>query len=46
MFEANCLGATSVSCLYGDLWHPVSQLKVVSSSVMYVVCYAETNQFK
>ena len=26
IFYANCLGATSVSHLYGDLWHPVSWL--------------------
>jgi len=37
----NCLGATSVSCLYGDLWHPVFQLKVLSLSSIYEVCYAK-----
>jgi len=26
---------------YGDLWHPVFQLKVLSSSSIYEVCYAE-----
>jgi len=26
--------SSAVSCLYGDLWHPVFQLKVLSSSVM------------
>jgi len=35
------LGATSVSCLYGDLWHPDFQLKVLSLSSIYDVCYAE-----
>jgi len=29
MFQANCLGAISVRCLYGDVWHPVSQLNVL-----------------
>jgi len=46
MFKANCMGATSVSCLYGDLWQPVSQRKVLSSSVIYLVCYAENKQMK
>ena len=28
MFYDTCLGATSVSLLHGDLWHPVSRLYV------------------
>jgi len=41
-----CLGATSVSCLYDDLWHPVFQLKVLSSSSVYEVCYVENEYIK
>jgi len=41
MFLANWLSATSVSCLYGDLWHPVSLLKVLLSPVIGIVYYAE-----
>jgi len=37
---------TSVSCLYGDLWHQVSQLIVLLSSIIYVVCYAENKNMK
>jgi len=41
MLLANCLCVASVIVVYGDLWYPVSQLQVLSSSVIYVVCYAE-----
>jgi len=37
VFIINCL----VSCIYVDLWHPVFQLKVLSLSSVYDVCYAE-----
>jgi len=32
---------TLLSRLYGDLWHPVFYLKVLSLSSIYDVCYAE-----
>jgi len=34
-------GGKPVSCLYGSLWHLISQLKVLASSVICVVCYVE-----
>jgi len=49
MLQANCLGASSVSCLYGDLWHPVFQLEVLPSSCSYLrslLCWKQTIAMK
>ena len=45
---ANCLGATSVSCLWGDLWHPFSAICFYYRQLLLcnLLCWKHINEMK